>query len=378
MSIRSRHIRWISLCVAVVLSLPMVPHHVSGAYLWISPLMLFTSLSAGKVLAWFNLMGLGALVVVVFRKRWICRFACPAGALCDMASSFGRRRGRSPALSLNLYLALAGVVLLILGIPVVILADPMNLFFMFFDGFRTGWGWVAIVKMFGLLAITATSFIFPHLWCSSVCPLGGLQELLYSTRLALSGSKTAHNSPIRSRRLFLAGAAGMMGGVLIPRLLPSRRKKVIRPPFSLGEERMNMVCARCGNCASVCPTGIIRPCLDTGEPERLFTPVVEFLDSYCISDCNACGRACPSGAIRSFSTGEKSHHVMGMAALKPDQCYLSTGKECSLCLDACDYDAILIQPAAPALRHVPGIDTSRCVGCGACQVVCPPQAILVT
>lgn len=375
MRLRSAYIRWIVLGLAVLLSLPFLPEPISGLYLWISPYILLIAVLNGKSLVWLHLLGLVTLGIIIFRKRWICRYACPAGVICDLSSKIGRKATSRKRLNLNRYLALFALVMAVFGAPVLIVADPFNLFYMAFEGIRTGWGWPALIKLSGVVFLILFSLLLPHLWCSSVCPLGGFQFLLYDLKEWIVKRKTPSKATGTNRRFFVAGLTGVLGGLLIPRLFPNRTAREIRPPFSLPETRMNLTCARCGNCSSVCPTGIITQSLDIRKPESLLTPLVRFQDSYCLPECNACGIVCPSGAIRHFSKEEKKDHVMGVAVIQLDRCYLQQGRECTLCRQYCAYAAIEFSTAGPGSVRFPRVVESKCVGCGACQVICPPRVI---
>jgi len=378
MRIKPNHIRWFVFGVAVILSLPLLPEPFSGIYLWISPYIVLISLFNGKSLVWFHLLGLVTLVLILFRKRWICRYVCPAGIICDLSSKLGRKAKSRLKISINRYLALFAIVLAIFGAPVLIVIDPFNLFYMAFEGFRTGLGLHSVIKLSGVAFLILFSLLFPNLFCSSVCPLGGVQLLLWDLKKLPARQNFKSKTSRGSRRLFLSGFAGILGGLITPRLFPDRTDKVIRPPFSLPDAEMNMACARCGNCSSVCPTGIISQSVDIRKPDRLLTPVVSFKDAYCIPECNACGMVCPSGAIQDFSSDEKKNHVMGIAMIHLDQCYLQSGRECDLCKLYCDYQAIEITATDSRILRLPRILEKQCVGCGACQVVCPPQAIQIT
>lgn len=375
MKIKPDYIRWGVFGLIVLLSLPLFPEPISGIYLWLSPYMTLVSLLNGKSVVLLHSLGLVTLVLVFLKRRWICRYACPSGIICDLSSKRGRKSKPRLKLDLNRYLAILALVLALFGAPVLNAADPFNLFFMGFEGFRSGWGFHSMIKLSGLLFLVLFSLVFPNVWCSSVCPLGGLQLLLYD--LKKNPVRMSHKPAAKKegRRLFLSGLAGVLGGLIIPKLFTDRTEKVIRPPFSRPETRFNMSCARCGNCSSVCPTGIINQFMDIRQPDRLLTPVVTFKDAYCLPECNACGMVCPSGAIQYFSSNEKKNHVMGIAVIHPDQCLLQVGKECNLCKLYCDYHAIEIAPQGSGNMKLPVILEKLCVGCGACQVVCPPRVI---
>jgi ferredoxin len=372
----ARHIRWMAFSLAILLSLPVLPAPWSGLYLWGSPFYMLNAVFSGKSLVWLHLLGLSSLMIVIFRKRWICRYACPAGVICDLASGIGRKKARPWKIPVNRILATFGLVMALFNIPLLAVTDPFNMFYMGFEGFRSGWGVQALIKLTGLLFLAGFSLHFPHVWCAEVCPLGGLQLQLYELRKWLPSPKSKNMKPA-GRRLFLAGSAGILAGVLVPRWWPSRRSGSIRPPFALPEKEMNWTCTRCGSCTAACPTGIIRQSLNFPTPEGLLTPEVVFSDSYCIPECNDCGTVCPSGAIQRFSVEEKKSYIMGVARINLEHCYLKAGKECNQCRLYCPYDAIEMKADGPLSARLPVVIRERCVGCGACQVVCPPGVITV-
>ena len=129
MQIRSKHIRWVFFGLAVVLALPLPLKSLTGLFLWVSPYMFLLSFLSQKSFVWLNAFGVIALVVTFFRRRWVCRYICPAGAVCDLASEFGRNRLRRKPLrlSLNKYLALFSMILALFGIPIFFFTDPFNL-----------------------------------------------------------------------------------------------------------------------------------------------------------------------------------------------------------------------------------------------------------
>jgi len=375
MSVRPGHIRWIVFGLALLFSLPFFPAPLEGVYLWASPYILLNSLLSGNSLAWLHLSGLVFLVTIIFRKRWICRYACPTGVICDLSSKHGRKTKAGWKFPLNKYLLVFSLVLALFGIPLLNVVDPYNLFFMAFEGFRSGLGLHAVLKLCGLLFLIVFSLLLPHVWCASVCPLGGLQLLLSELRHFFKSPQINPGTGQTSRRYFLTGFAGILGGLAVPRIIPVRKGEVIRPPFTLPEGELNLVCIRCGNCAAVCPTGIIRQSSDLQRPERLLTPIVCYKDSYCLPECTGCGQVCPSGAIQKFSLEDKAQYIMGTAVIQTDQCYLQQGRECNLCRQYCEYDAILMKETTEDGTRLPAVMENNCVGCGACKIICPPRAI---
>ncbi len=379
MRIRSRHIRWAFFALAIVLALPLpLPlKSLTGLSLWVSPYMFLLSVLSQKSIVWLNILGITALSVTLFRKRWVCRYICPAGAICDLVSGIGRGRRKSITLSLNKYLAIFSLILALFGIPVFFITDPFNIIHMSMEVFRTGLGLPSLVKATGLLVIVLLSIVLPDSWCSGICPLGGLQLLLYDLRHSLSKARSPVKIGADGRRLFLAGMAGVITGILVPQRIFASRKQFIRPPFSLPEPEFNLVCARCGNCSSACPTGIISPSTDIRSIESLLTPGIDFTESYCLPECKLCGDVCPSGAIRKFTLEDKKDHIMARAVIRVTDCLLQQLKECDLCRFHCKYDAVEISRTAGGQIKLPRIIENKCTGCGACKIICPVQVIEV-
>ena len=373
--IRSKHIRWVIFGLAILLALPLPLKGLTGLLLWVSPNMFLLSVLSQKSLVWLNALGVITLGIALFKKRWVCRHICPAGAVCDLASEIGRRRRKPVGMRLNRYLAIISLVLALFGIPVFFMADPFNIVHMSMEVFRTGAGIHSLVKCTGLFVIILLSLVLPHSWCSGICPLGGLQLLVYDLKNALPKSLSHLTVGQESRRLFLAGIAGVAAGAFIPKRLFAGQKKIIRPPFSLPDPKLNIVCARCGNCSTACPTRIIRPSPDIRDIESFLTPAVDFTESYCLPECKLCGDVCPSGAIGRFSLEEKKDHVMAMAVIHTDECLLQQLKECDLCRYHCKYKAIEIARTGQNQIKLPRVLEDKCTGCAACKIICPVQVI---
>jgi ferredoxin len=375
MVIRPTHIRWFALGLAILFSLPLLGAPFLGFFLWMSPYIMFNALLSGKSLVWLHLLGVAALAAIVLKKRWICRYACPAGVICDVASGLGRNKAGIWKLRLNRYLAVFAFGGALLGVPVLMVLDPFNLFFMAFEGIRTGMDAGALIKLSGLVFLVIFSLVFPDTWCVSVCPLGGVQLIVSDLKklfVRTESIKAFHPD----RRIFLAGFSGVFGGLLLSAVWPQREKVPIRPPFALKDAELNAACIRCGSCSSSCPTHIISQSADIRHPQRLLTPVVQFEASYCLPTCNDCGTVCPSGALRPFSVREKKDYIMGSAEIELEDCYLQRAKECNQCRLYCEYEAIEMK-TGPGTSRLPHVRKDRCVGCGACQVVCPPKVIKI-
>lgn len=145
----------------------------------------------------------------------------------------------------------------------------------------------------------------------------------------------------------------------------------MRPPGALDETRFCGVCVRCGNCIRACPTGILHAELGETGLAGFLSPAVRFGPGYCREDCCRCGEACPSGAIARFSPGDKRSARIGVAKVEVDICLLTSNRECSICKNACPYEAITTAWSDEEYTLALKIDPSRCPGCGACEVACP-------
>ncbi len=376
MNLKAKYFRYLFFVLAILFALPLPLSKYTGLTLWISPYMLLISLFTLKSLILFNLLGFLALTFTFFRKRWICRYICPLGVVCDWASKVQKNKD-TIKLKLNKYLAITSIVLAILMAPVLVILDPFNIFHMAFEGIRTGFQFPAFLKMIPLGGIIVLNILSPNIWCRSLCPLGGMQILAFDLGKAFRKSGAIKKPISADRRFFIAGITGFVAGVYLPKLSVFSLRKDIRPPGALPDPDMNLVCARCGNCSSACPTQIIRQSGDTEKIGSLLTPVIDFSESYCLPECTLCGDVCPSGAITTFSKSAKKDLYMAIVHIDLDRCWLQDQRDCDLCRFHCAYHAIEIRRTEESIIALPVLDDSKCVGCAACKIVCPPQAIKI-
>ena len=66
---------------------------------------------------------------------------------------------------------------------------------------------------------------------------------------------------------------------------------------------------------------------------------------------------------------------MGTAEVTMENCLLVNNKECVKCRESCKFDAIEFVRGASIFNLNPVVYTNKCVGCGACEVVCPVNCI---
>ena len=139
---------------------------------------------------------------------------------------------------------------------------------------------------------------------------------------------------------------------------------VFRPPYAIAEMDFRAACDRCGQCANVCPTGVIGR-----DKDQL--PMLRFGDAAC-TFCGKCAEACKTGALNSAAA--EGWNVL------PDirnTCLSLNAITCRTCEEACEADAIRFR-LMTAGRAEPQVNSAKCTGCGQCAFVCPNQSIRMT
>jgi len=376
----AKKIRLAVFVLAIVTAFPLPVGWLNGVLIWTSPLVLFGRIAGNHSFYILNLLGIMATLLVVFQKRWICRYICPLGVVCDAGSGLSRKKVRKLKWKINQILAICMLMLAAFGISLFLFLDPFNIFYASFEFVRTGLTLAAIVKLSAILLIFLFSLMRPHMWCASVCPLGGMQDLIYVIRKSVLNRQTflSKETGNTGRRTFIAALGGGILGITLGGVVKKHNQPPLRPPFALVEEEFTMVCQRCGNCIAACPTKIIKPDNSLRPFEKFLCPEIRFNDSYCLPDCNHCGTVCPSGAIRNFSVADKSEYKMANIEIRKDDCLLLQNKECMQCKIHCTYLAIEYKESPEYIVNLPVIENDLCTGCAECVVACPAKAIIVT
>ena len=95
-------------------------------------------------------------------------------------------------------------------------------------------------------------------------------------------------------------------------------------------------CIRCGICLKVCPTSGLQPSLAQAGWSGLWTPVLVPRLGCCDYGCNACGGACPTGAIPPLALEDKRLAVIGHAYIDQDRCLpWADNITCLVCEEMC-------------------------------------------
>lgn len=153
-----------------------------------------------------------------------------------------------------------------------------------------------------------------------------------------------------------------------------KRLTPITPPGSLSAQHFAQHCTACQLCVSTCPNGVLRP--STGL-STFMQPTMSYERGYCRPECTKCGEVCPTGAIKPITRAQKSATQIGHAVWIKKNCVpLTDGVECGNCARHCPTGAITMVPLDPNDEHspkIPAVNEARCIGCGACENLCPAR-----
>ena len=152
------------------------------------------------------------------------------------------------------------------------------------------------------------------------------------------------------------------------------RATPLTPAGSWSARHLAHHCTACQLCVSACPNEVLRPSTDW---TKLMQPEMSYERGYCRPECTRCSEVCPTGAIRRVTKEEKSSVQIGHAVWVKKNCIpLTDGVTCGNCARHCPSGAIQMVPSDPEDEQsirIPVVDTERCIGCGACENLCPAR-----
>lgn len=378
----------------------------------------------------FFLVSIVILLLPLVFGRFYCSFLCPVGFLQDLTGQVAKKlksiKPRRAAVFAPLgFFVLASSVFLLLY---------QETFFGYFDHFSNlarlfalgnSSGLSFILSILFLLILTLPTFFFPRFFCAALCPSGAIFGLLKRKALfsvqntarckgcglcaatcptlcivkgvvdkaacitclectdvcpestlkyKRHGKKQEYN---RDRRAFLkefsaSGAGAFAGVALLSAYDESSATEMIVPPGARGAEHFYARCHSCNICVEHCPTGVLvtndfdSGILLAGKPR------MDYLASYCSYECNVCLAVCPSDAISYLELESRQHVRIGRAEIIKDICIpFDKKRECLACAEHCPSGAIQTEKKDGIL--IPVLDTDYCIGCGACQKICPVE-----
>ena len=153
-----------------------------------------------------------------------------------------------------------------------------------------------------------------------------------------------------------------------------KRQTPLTPPGSLSFQHFAQHCTGCQLCVSECPNNVLRP---SNDLMHLMLPEMSYERGHCRPECTRCGDVCPAGAIKAVDPDEKSSIQIGHAVFVQKNCVAVTdGVECGNCARHCPAGAIEMVPLNENddnSPYVPAVNDAACIGCGACEYVCPAR-----
>lgn len=191
-----------------------------------------------------------------------------------------------------------------------------------------------------------------------------------------------------SRRTFIMASAVAAGSAVLKaqekkvdgglaviedKKIPARNTPIV-PPGAKGIRHLAEHCTACQLCVAACPNGVLRP---STSLDRFMQPESGYERGYCRPECTKCSEVCPAGAIVKIDLPEKSSIQIGHAVWVKDNCVVLTDDvDCGNCARHCPTGAIQMvapDPDNSDSRKIPVVNEERCIGCGACENLCPAR-----
>ena len=226
--------------------------------------------------------------------------------------------------------------------------------------------------------------------CIEDCKFGALKYRFAWGRKAAAKPEATTDT---ARRTFLAVSALAAGSAVLDaqekqvqkldgglaeiekKHVPSRHTR-ITPPGSGSAKNFYSKCTACQLCVAACPNDVLRPSSDL---EHLMQPFASYERGWCRPECTTCSDVCPAGAILPVTPEERTAVSVGKAVWHRGHCLpWRDGVECGNCARHCPSGAIVMVPSNPDdpdSVKIPAVLEEKCIGCGACEYVCPSRPV---
>ena len=226
--------------------------------------------------------------------------------------------------------------------------------------------------------------------CIEDCKFGAIRfgNTWKAARRNRSLAKDEETSVDVSKRAFLTATAVTLGAVTVKAqeqkldgglaALEAKKKPVrterIVPAGARSLKDFYDRCTACQLCVANCPNQVLRPSTDLAH---LMQPESSYENGYCRPEYTICSEICPAGAIRPITAEEKTAIHIGTAVVDYDLCVVNRdGVSCGNCARHCPAEAITMVPIDPDDPHslrTPAVIEDKCIGCGACEYLCPSR-----
>lgn len=224
--------------------------------------------------------------------------------------------------------------------------------------------------------------------CINKCHSGAISYKYCAKPAAKKEAAGKEENVDNGRRAFMTTAAALTataalkaqkqkvdGGLAVieDKKIPERKRHIV-PAGALSAKNMAQHCTSCQLCVSACPNDVLRPSTDL---MRLMQPEMSYERGYCRPECTRCSNVCPTGAIRPITVEDKTAIQIGRAVWIKKNCLPAIdGTACNNCAHHCPTGAIQMVPSDPENEDspkIPAINEAKCIGCGACENLCPSR-----
>jgi len=422
---------WGLLALAIFLSIFLMEENIADlAADW----QFFPSIIKGFSLLAFGVIVFFIVEALLF-GRIFCSFTCPLGVLQDIAIYTGKifKLSKSrKAFSRNHKVLRYSFLAILISALVLGVAMPLAMFEPFAIFGRVSASHKSLLLLVsGTLVFTAliiTASLFGRLFCNTLCPAGAILGLLAKfswfkftlnpdacTKCAKctkvceancidikngvidnercvtcfnctavcpdnaihyihSKDKKKTKPDLSKRDFFIIGASALVGATVLPKLLKGTPSpNTVMPPGAFNFEAFTSRCTACQLCVSNCPGNVLKPASTQYGLSGFLQPRLDFDSGFCQFECTTCSNICPNGALKPLSLKAKQSLQIGLAKYTRKNCTVVRDEtHCGACAEECPTGAITMVDWQDGLT-IPKVNHKLCIGCGACEHVCPAE-----